>query len=114
MSDLDRAITEKVMKRCWHEGSINEVVIHYCCKCKIPMPFFNPSPSTNWQDYGEVLEFILKCTSYPLFEEWLVNKWIDAGGFSTSKHVAMRQLLSPARGCSAILEFFGNEMGYEN
>jgi len=115
--DTNRFIHEKIMGKCWHE--CKERYEDECLKCNHAFqdpityePFdcrtLNPD-YTQWEHYGPMLEELKQNTNF----DTLMMKLLDdyrSDEYTVSWYDFVHDiLLTPTRGCQAIVEFFGGK-----
>lgn len=109
---INKDLHEKVMGECWHDHDFGTCP-SMCSKCKKPNRtyedgrIYHPSYTSNPSDYWRLLQKVKSnMDKWRQLEQFLADKWVDSGGFRTSKECAMRPLFDTHKGSLAIHEFF--------
>lgn len=122
MIERNKFIHEKIMGLCWHEWPNGTKILKSidswieCVKCNIKHSVRhpvseNPSYSTNWQEYGNLIEHSKKQEWWKKFTEWLAMWCL---GLLDEKSIEEMEysddiMLDPDRGSLALARFNGWE-----
>jgi hypothetical protein len=109
--ELNKKLQEKFFG-CWHEGYTfyQYEGFNKCDKCGSPRPFFNPSFTTSWSDYGRLLEKVMEEKKYHDFIRFLAYGDGIIGAVYThdiyNVKTAVDIITDKQKGSRAIAEFF--------